>query len=326
MVHEVRPRGLGEALLASCCARRSGCCSSPCFRRASRSVSSAAGWPACRRSPSGRAASPPTAGTVGGCPGEWCRRRVGASRPGSMLYLHGGAYCVGSPATHRALTSRLARVTGLPVFVADYRLAPEHPFPAGLDDARGRLPGAAGRRAGDPGRRFGRRRPGPGHGAGPARRGRTGPGGAGAVLALGRPGHAGYTATGAAGRGHAGLGLDQRLRAPLCGRPRCARRRAGGLPHASAGLAPARRPARPAAGADPGRHRRAAAPPGAGAARRAEGRRRGRALRDHPKRWHVFQLHANALPSADAAIDRVARFVLGRWPPPRRPRPPSTRW
>ena len=75
------------------------------------------------------------AGRAGGVPGEWCRRRVGASRPGSVLYLHGGAYCVGSPVTHRALTSRLARVLGLPVFAADYRLAPEHPFPAGLDDA-----------------------------------------------------------------------------------------------------------------------------------------------------------------------------------------------
>jgi acetyl esterase/lipase len=75
------------------------------------------------------------AGTVGGVPGEWSRRTGAPARPGSILYLHGGAYCVGSPATHRALTSRLARVTGLPVFAADYRLAPEHPFPAALDDA-----------------------------------------------------------------------------------------------------------------------------------------------------------------------------------------------
>jgi acetyl esterase/lipase len=74
-------------------------------------------------------------GTVGGVPGEWSRRTGAPARPGSILYLHGGAYCVGSPATHRALTSRLARVTGLPVFAADYRLAPEHPYPAALDDA-----------------------------------------------------------------------------------------------------------------------------------------------------------------------------------------------
>ena len=74
--------------------------------------------------------------TVGGVPGEWLRRSPGSAiRPGCILYLHGGAYCVGSPATHRSLTARLAKSTGLPVFALDYRLAPEHPFPAALDDA-----------------------------------------------------------------------------------------------------------------------------------------------------------------------------------------------
>ena len=63
-------------------------------------------------------------GTVAGVPGEWLRSRDDSPTRGTFLYLHGGAYCVGSPATHRALTSRLARVTGLPVFSADYRLAP----------------------------------------------------------------------------------------------------------------------------------------------------------------------------------------------------------
>ena len=74
------------------------------------------------------------AGTVGGVAGEWLRApaRRNAS---AILYLHGGGFCVGSPATHRALTSRLARATGLPVFAADYRLAPEHPFPAAPEDA-----------------------------------------------------------------------------------------------------------------------------------------------------------------------------------------------
>ncbi|HOX67880.1 MAG TPA: alpha/beta hydrolase fold domain-containing protein [Burkholderiaceae bacterium] len=73
---------------------------------------------------------------VGGVPGEWLRSAQAPSAPqGVVLYLHGGAYCVGSPATHRSLTARLALVTGLPVFSLDYRLAPEHPFPAGLDDA-----------------------------------------------------------------------------------------------------------------------------------------------------------------------------------------------
>jgi cation diffusion facilitator CzcD-associated flavoprotein CzcO/acetyl esterase/lipase len=75
-------------------------------------------------------------GSLGGVPGEWLRPGPAApAKPGAVLYLHGGAYCVGSPATHRGLTARLAHDTGLPVFALDYRLAPEHPFPAALDDA-----------------------------------------------------------------------------------------------------------------------------------------------------------------------------------------------
>lgn len=54
---------------------------------------------------------------------------------GAVLYLHGGGYAVGSPATHRSLAARLAHQTGSTVYVIDYRLAPEHPFPAALDDA-----------------------------------------------------------------------------------------------------------------------------------------------------------------------------------------------
>jgi acetyl esterase/lipase len=55
--------------------------------------------------------------------------------PGAILYLHGGGYVVCSPRTHRPITSRLALDTGLPVLVPRYRLAPEHPFPAALEDA-----------------------------------------------------------------------------------------------------------------------------------------------------------------------------------------------
>ncbi len=72
---------------------------------------------------------------VGGVLGEWVRPPVPASRPGTLLYLHGGAYCVGAPATHRALTARLAQATGMALFAADYRLAPEHRFPAAVEDA-----------------------------------------------------------------------------------------------------------------------------------------------------------------------------------------------
>ncbi len=76
-----------------------------------------------------------TATTSGGVPGEFVQTRGLATARGTVLYLHGGAYCVGSPATHRAITSHIARRTAARVFVADYRLAPEHPFPAALDDA-----------------------------------------------------------------------------------------------------------------------------------------------------------------------------------------------
>lgn len=71
---------------------------------------------------------------VGGIPGEWLRPPEAADGA-TILYLHGGGYCVGSPATHRVVTAHLAQATRRPVFAADYRLAPEHPHPAALDDA-----------------------------------------------------------------------------------------------------------------------------------------------------------------------------------------------
>jgi len=58
-----------------------------------------------------------------------------ARAEGAVLYLHGGAFCLGSPATHRSITTRLAQGAGMPVWVPDYRLAPEHPYPAALEDA-----------------------------------------------------------------------------------------------------------------------------------------------------------------------------------------------
>jgi len=68
-----------------------------------------------------------------GVAGEWVS--AGARRGGVILYLHGGGYVAGSPATHRPITAALARLTGRRVFSLDYRLAPEHRFPAALDDA-----------------------------------------------------------------------------------------------------------------------------------------------------------------------------------------------
>jgi acetyl esterase/lipase len=52
-----------------------------------------------------------------------------------VLYLHGGGYVMGSNRTHRELASRIARQAAARVLVVDYRLAPEHPFPAAVEDA-----------------------------------------------------------------------------------------------------------------------------------------------------------------------------------------------
>ncbi|MEW6167509.1 MAG: alpha/beta hydrolase [Pseudomonadota bacterium] len=69
--------------------------------------------------------------------GVLSRRLIPESAPtgAAVMYLHGGGYVLGSPGTHAALVSHLARAAGCECFVVDYRLAPEHPAPAALDDA-----------------------------------------------------------------------------------------------------------------------------------------------------------------------------------------------
>lgn len=52
----------------------------------------------------------------------------------AILYLHGGAFCVGSPRSHRSITTRLAQMAQAEVFVPDYRRIPEHAFPAQMED------------------------------------------------------------------------------------------------------------------------------------------------------------------------------------------------
>lgn len=63
---------------------------------------------------------------------QWCGPREGA---GAILYLHGGGFVMGAPATHRHLAARLALAAGVPAMVAAYRLAPDHPHPAQIEDA-----------------------------------------------------------------------------------------------------------------------------------------------------------------------------------------------
>ena len=69
---------------------------------------------------------------INGVPCEWQHADTGQGKV--MLYIHGGAFMIGSPATHRAITAGLAARAGMSVCVVDYRLAPEHPYPAAPDD------------------------------------------------------------------------------------------------------------------------------------------------------------------------------------------------
>jgi monoterpene epsilon-lactone hydrolase len=71
---------------------------------------------------------------TGGVPAERLTP-PGADLSRTLLYLHGGGYALGSARGYRPLASRLARAFGGVTIVLDYRLAPEHPFPAAIDDA-----------------------------------------------------------------------------------------------------------------------------------------------------------------------------------------------
>jgi acetyl esterase/lipase len=51
-----------------------------------------------------------------------------------ILYIHGGAFCLGSPKTHRSITTRLAMLTGYSIWTPDYKLAPEYKYPEGLSN------------------------------------------------------------------------------------------------------------------------------------------------------------------------------------------------
>ena len=83
-------------------------------------------------------ADPPAVETeqvdAGGVSAEWARD-AGARSDAAILYLHGGGYSIGSVQSYRDLSARLAVATGVPVLTVEYRLAPEHRFPAAVDDA-----------------------------------------------------------------------------------------------------------------------------------------------------------------------------------------------
>ena len=71
---------------------------------------------------------------AGGVKSEWVTA-PGADANRAVLYLHGGGYVIGSINTHRDLASRISRAAKARVLLIDYRLAPEHPFPAAVEDS-----------------------------------------------------------------------------------------------------------------------------------------------------------------------------------------------
>ena len=82
------------------------------------------------RLPKGLIVQPCTTGSV---PAEWLIPE-GVSENKTLLYFHGGGFVMNSLNTHRALTSRIAEAGAIRALSVDYRLAPEHPYPAAIDD------------------------------------------------------------------------------------------------------------------------------------------------------------------------------------------------
>lgn len=72
---------------------------------------------------------------INGIPAEWLIPKIYTPRS-VIFYIHGGGFITGSIRSHRDLASRLATAARAKVLIFNYRLAPEHPFPAGLDDVR----------------------------------------------------------------------------------------------------------------------------------------------------------------------------------------------
>ncbi|HTQ93081.1 MAG TPA: alpha/beta hydrolase fold domain-containing protein, partial [Streptosporangiaceae bacterium] len=80
-----------------------------------------------------------TGQTLGGVPAEAVSVRASGPEPAlqpTVVHFHGGGYCIGSARTIRAWAAHLSAQTGCRVVLPEYRLAPEHPYPAGLQDAR----------------------------------------------------------------------------------------------------------------------------------------------------------------------------------------------
>jgi monoterpene epsilon-lactone hydrolase len=72
--------------------------------------------------------------SAGGVRAEWTATPAAAG-DAAILYLHGGGYVIGSLDSHRHLVAEIGRAAGCRALALDYRLAPEHPYPAAVDDA-----------------------------------------------------------------------------------------------------------------------------------------------------------------------------------------------
>jgi monoterpene epsilon-lactone hydrolase len=71
---------------------------------------------------------------LGGVPGEWSSV-AGSDASHVLMFFHGGGYCSGSIRSHRRLVTEAGRSAGIRTLAVGYRLAPEHPFPAAMEDA-----------------------------------------------------------------------------------------------------------------------------------------------------------------------------------------------
>jgi len=72
--------------------------------------------------------------TIGDMPAEWSLA-PGSDASRVLLYFHGGGYCAGSIKSHRAMVGGVGKLAGIRTLAIEYRLAPEHPYPAALEDA-----------------------------------------------------------------------------------------------------------------------------------------------------------------------------------------------